>query len=146
MGVPQDQAGARAVTPDGTALWLARTGSGPPLVLCHGGPGLWDYLEPLARLVDDVLFVHRYDQRGCGRSAGDGPYTVTQFLADLDWVRHAAGQASWWVGGHSWGAELALRYALAYPGRTRGVVYIGSTGIGDAFPARLPGGAAPTLG
>ena len=27
-------------------LWTIRQGSGPPLVLCHGGPGLYDYLSP----------------------------------------------------------------------------------------------------
>ena len=62
-----------------------------------------------------------------------GHTRVAQFLADLHCVRDAAGHASWWVGGHSWGAELALRYALAYPDQTRGVEYIGGTGIGHAF-------------
>ncbi len=31
------------------------------------------------------------------------------------------------------GAELALRYALAYPDRTRGLVYLCGTGIGNGF-------------
>jgi proline iminopeptidase len=127
--------------PDGAALWQVTTGSGPPLALCHGGPGLWDYLEPLSILLDGTLLVHRYDQRGCGRSGGDGPYTVDQFVADLDGVRQAAGHGSWWVGGHSWGAELALRYALARPERVRGLIYVGGTGIGagfrDAYRAQL---------
>jgi pimeloyl-ACP methyl ester carboxylesterase len=30
------------VTDDGCRLWTTRTGTGDPLVLCHGGPGLWD--------------------------------------------------------------------------------------------------------
>jgi proline iminopeptidase len=119
--------------PDGAVLQLRTTGSGPPVVICHGGPGLWDYLEPLSGLLDDGLLVHRYDQRGCGRSTGDGPYTVAQFVADLDCVRQATGHASWWVAGHSWGAELALRYALVHPGRVRGIVYLCGTGIGDGF-------------
>lgn len=54
-------------------------------MLCHGGPGLWDYLAPLAALLDDSVRVVRYDQRGCGRSSGaDGPFTVEQFVALLD--------------------------------------------------------------
>jgi proline iminopeptidase len=60
--------------PDGAMLRLTTTGSGDPLVLCHGGPGLWDYLGPLARLLDGGFLVHRYDQRGCGASTGDGPF------------------------------------------------------------------------
>jgi proline iminopeptidase len=117
----------------GAVLRVTTTGAGLPLVLCHGGPGLWDYLAPLARLLP--FRVLRYDQRGCGRSTGDGPYTVGQFAADLDGVRQAMDLPSWWAGGHSWGAELALRYALAYPDRTRGVVYLAGTGIGDGFRA-----------
>jgi hypothetical protein len=26
---------------DGCALWTQASGSGRPVVLCHGGPGLW---------------------------------------------------------------------------------------------------------
>jgi proline iminopeptidase len=127
---------ARLVPVAGGALLRVTTaGAGVPLVLCHGGPGLWDYLGPLARLLPGELRVHRYDQRGCGRSTGDGPYTVGQFVADLDDVRQVVDEPSWWVGGHSWGAELALRYALAYPARTRGLVYLAGTGIGDGFRA-----------
>ena len=33
------------------------------------------------------------------------------------------------VGGHSWGAALALLYAIACPDRTRAVVYISGTGV-----------------
>jgi proline iminopeptidase len=119
--------------PDGAMLRLTTTGTGHPLVLCHGGPGLWDYLGPLARLIDDTALVHRYDQRGCGQSTGDGPFTMAQFVADLEALRQALGHATWWVGGHSWGAELALRYALAHPGRVRGVLYVCGTGISDGF-------------
>jgi len=85
---------------------------------------MWDYLGPVARLLDDMFLVYRYDQRGCGQSTGDGPFTVTQFVADLEALRRALGQETWWVGGHSWGAELALRYALGHPGHVHGVIYV----------------------
>lgn len=125
----------RQVTlPDGTVLSASITGVGEPMVLCHGGPGLWDYLGSLAELVDDRLQVIRYDQRGCGLSSGaDGPYTVGQFVDDLDGLRVALCLDSWWVAGHSWGAQLALRYAVAHPETTRGVIYIGGTGIGAGY-------------
>jgi proline iminopeptidase len=32
---------------DGCSLWTADTGRGTPLVLCHGGPGLWDMFGSL---------------------------------------------------------------------------------------------------
>ena len=114
---------------DGCSLWTQVTGGGEPLVLCHGGPGLWDYLPPLARLAGPRTRVHRYDQRGCGRSGHQGPWTLDQFITDLDALRAHFGYQSWAVGGHSFGADLALRYALRYPHRVTAVVYICGTGI-----------------
>src|SRR5207248_4454548 len=34
-------------------LWSVRQGNGPAVLLCHGGPGLWDYLAPIAEMIDD---------------------------------------------------------------------------------------------
>jgi proline iminopeptidase len=114
---------------DGCPLWTQATGSGRPVVLCHGGPGLWDYLAPLARLAGPGYRVHRYDQRGCGRSGAKGPWTLDQFISDLDGLRAHFGYQRWIVGGHSFGADLALRYALRYPHRVTGLVYICGTGL-----------------
>jgi proline iminopeptidase len=114
---------------DGCPLWTQATGSGRPAVLCHGGPGLWDYLAPLARLAGPGYRVHRYDQRGCGRSGARRPWTLEQFISDLDGVRARFGYPRWIAGGHSFGADLALRYALAYPHRVTGLVYLCGTGL-----------------
>ncbi len=120
--------------PDGTKLWTATSGGGTPVVCCHGGPGLWDYLADLAALLDDSHLVVRFDQRGCGRSTGvDGPFTVAQAVGDLEQLRQALDLDRWAVLGHSWGAELALRYAAAHPGRTTAVAYLGGVGAGGAW-------------
>lgn len=120
---------------DGAELWTAVTGTGPPVVCLHGGPGLWDYLAPLAALLDDTFTVVRFDQRGCGRSTGDGPFTIAQAVDDLDQVRAALGFGQWAVAGHSWGAELALRYAARHQDRTSAVAYIAGVGAGNDFRA-----------
>lgn len=117
--------------PDGVQLWTATGGEGLPVVCCHGGPGLWDYLGDLAALLDDAHRVVRFDQRGCGRSTGtDRPFTLTQAVEDLDHLRQALDVERWAVLGHSWGAELALRYAAAHPDRTTAVVYLAGVGAG----------------
>ena len=121
---------------DGCRLWTATTGVGAPLVLCHGGPGLWDYLSPVAAMLDDSYTVHRWDQRGSGRSSVTPPYSIERFVADLDALRSHFGYECWIVGGHSWGASLALHYALAHPRRTRALVYISGTGIGHGWRHR----------
>jgi len=114
---------------DGTRLWAVSSGAGPDLALAHGGPGLWDYLEPLAIELETCATVHRWDQRGGGRSDSDGPFTVDTFVRDMDAVRAGVGASRWIAGGHSWGAVLALLYALRHADRTLGVLYIAGTGL-----------------
>jgi proline iminopeptidase len=124
-----------AVAGDDVRLWTCCDGSGPPLVLSHGGPGMWDYLEDLAGLIQDAATVIRWEQRGCGRSDRAGPYSVARSIEDLDSVRRYHGLDRWVVGGHSWGASLALQYALTYSERVAGLVYISGTGIGQSWNA-----------
>lgn len=124
-------------TDDGIELWFTRTGParGLPLVLCHGGAGLWDNLAPLAALIDGDRPVIRWDQRGCGRSTGAaGPFTVARFVADLEALRETLGFDRWIVGGHSWGgATLALRYAMSHTHATAGLLYLSGTGLGRGW-------------
>lgn len=117
---------------DGTRLWASRSGRGTePLVLCHGGPGLWDMFEDVAVMLADLATVIRWDQRGCGRSeACAGPWTTQRFVTDLDAVRRHFGLTRMTLLGHSWGARLALAYTLAHPGRVNALVYVAGTGIG----------------
>ena len=98
---------------DGCRLWTADTGRGAPLILCHGGPGLWDMFGSLANSLAGDVRVIRWDQRGCGRSERRGPYSVARSVADLDAVRAQLAVGRVAVLGHSWGATLALRYSIA---------------------------------
>lgn len=116
---------------DGTTLWTASTTKpgAAAAVFVHGGPGMWDYLAPLAHHVSDLVHTHRYDQRGCGRSAPDDDYRVRRFVADLDELREHFGHDRWFVVGHSFGATLALAYAAAHPQRVLGLVYCDGVGL-----------------
>lgn len=125
MAAPEEQ----QLEVNGVRLWSAIQGTGLPLVLCHGGPGGYDYFGPVAAMVDDRCRVLRYDQRGSGRSQAAGPYDVATFVGDLEGLRAHFGYTQWIVGGHSWGAGLALAYAVQHPHRTRAVVYLSGTGI-----------------
>lgn len=117
-------------TDDGVELWTLLSGTGPPMILCHGGPGHGDNLGPVAGMVDDLATVLRWDQRGGGRSTPRGPYDVDRFVADIEALRDAHAWHRIVIGGHSWGAALALRYALAHPERAAGLVYIAGTDLG----------------
>src|SRR5207244_11209107 len=93
------------IADDGVRLWAARSGPGDdPLVLCHGGPGLWDMFGEVARLLADVTPVVHWDQRGCGRSARvDGPWPSARFLAAPGAVRRPLGPQRLALPGHSGG-------------------------------------------
>jgi proline iminopeptidase len=132
---------------DGAELWTTTSGTGPPVVCLHGGPGLWDYLASLAALLDGTFTVIRFDQRGCGRSTADGgPFTIEQAVDDLDQVRAALGFDRWAVAGHSWGAELAVRYAARHQDRTVAVAYIAGVGAGNGFREAFGAEQARRLG
>ena len=130
----------------GARLWCDTSGSGDPLVLLHGGPGAADNLGPVAQLVDDLVTVHRFDQRACGRSSGCGiGQTVDTVVADLEALRRHWGHSRWIVGGHSGGAALALLYATRYPERVRAVVSMSGPGVGPPITAPAARGFAERL-
>jgi len=119
----------RVAVSDEAELWTIVEGSGPPVVLCHGGPGLWDYLGDLAALLSDEFTVYRWDQRACGRStAGSLPPSMQRTTDDLDELRAHFGHAQWSVLGHSWGAEVALFYGLLHRSSVDRLAYISGRG------------------
>jgi proline iminopeptidase len=73
---------------------------------------------------DDIAQVIRFEQRGCGRSGRAASYTVETCLADLEAVRQHYGTDRWIVAGHSWGADLALIYALRHPEHVHDLICI----------------------
>lgn len=117
---------ALVTAPDGVPLWIVAEGDGPlTVLLSNGGAGCPDYLAPLAAvLAGPGRRVVRWEQRGVGRSGGDssGPFAIAQTVADMEAIRSYLGCDRWVVAGHSWGADLALIYALAHPERCAGLV------------------------
>lgn len=104
----------------GVELFVRRIGSGPPVVVLHGGPGAHhDYLLPGF----DALAIGReliyYDQRGGGRSpvAREVPVGWTEQVADLEALRGEWKLDRLTIAGYSWGALLALLYALEHQER-----------------------------
>src|SRR5215210_9322329 len=111
-------------TQDGGPLISGRrAGSGPPVLLLHGGPGLgFDYLRDLADELAEENDVAWYQQRGLAPSATEGPFTVATDVGDARRVLDALGWEAAYVVGHSWGGHLALHVAEALPERLLGVL------------------------
>jgi pimeloyl-ACP methyl ester carboxylesterase len=123
---------------DGPLIAGRRAGSGPPVLLLHGGPGLgFDYLRDLADELAEENDVVWYQQRGLEPSAVEGPYTVAMDVGDARRVLDALGWQMAYVVGHSWGGHLALHVAETMPERLLGVLAVDPLGsVGDGcWPA-----------
>jgi proline iminopeptidase len=118
---------------DGAFLWTSSSGGGSGVVFLHGGPGLSSNLFPVSAWLEDVADCHHYDQRGSGRSSKTPPYDVATFVADLDELGGHWRHERMALVGHSWGAMLALLFALSRPGRVSAIVGIGFPGIDDSW-------------
>jgi pimeloyl-ACP methyl ester carboxylesterase len=118
---------------DGPLIAGRRAGTGPPVLLLHGGPGLgFDYLRDLADELAEENDVAWYQQRGLEPSAAEGPYTVATDVGDARRVLDALGWQRAYVVGHSWGGQLALHIAVAMPERLLGVLAVDPLGpVGD---------------
>lgn len=117
-------------------------GSGPVVVLLHGlgeHAGYWS--ENVAALVGGGVRVIAPDLPGFGRSAKphrdavprayEIPWQAAVVRALVD--RIAPGERPLLVG-HSMGGQIALRYAIAWPDRVRGLVLLAPAGIETFTP------------
>ena len=113
----------------------------PPLVLLPGGGATSTVWHAQAARLGRTHRVHAVDLIGDpGRSvAGERPIrTVADLTAWLDSVLGHLGTGPVALGGHSYGAWIALHYALYAPGRVRKLVLVDPTGCFAGFrPAYL---------
>ncbi|GAA3226998.1 alpha/beta fold hydrolase [Dactylosporangium siamense] len=110
------------VTSTHTGIPVYSTGTGPGIVILHGGGvAVRDY-QRLAKALSDRFTVHLYNRRGRPDTAPlTGTETVETDLADLGAVLEHTGARS--VFGHSGGGFVALRAALSLPAVRRVAVY-----------------------
>lgn len=90
----------------------------PPVLWIHGGPGSASI--PLHRqfLDPDRHWIIQFDQRGCGKSRPQSATVANQtqdLIADIERLREHLAVPCWTVVGGSWGATLALLYAMQHP-------------------------------
>ena len=110
---------------DGARIWYASYGSGPPVILLHGGlghSGNWGYQVPA--LVRSGYRVVVLDSRGHGRSTRDArPFTYAQLASDVAAVMDTLQLAKVGLVGWSDGACTALLLAANAPSRVAGVFF-----------------------
>ncbi len=101
-------------------LFTRQVGSGPLVVVLHGGPGAsHDYLLPQYDLLAPGRSLFYYDQRGGGQSpvSRDTPVGWQEHVADLEEIRAQLGHERLTLCGYSWGGLLAVLYFLEHPER-----------------------------
>lgn len=115
-----------------------KTGTGPPVVLLHGGPGLSEYTESLLPELTDAYTVIRFQQRGLEPSTTEGPFDVETHLADTIAVLDQLGLDRPLIAGHSWGGHLAMHLMAAYPDRVAAALVLDPLGaVGDGGESDL---------
>jgi proline iminopeptidase len=111
---------------NGTELFWESHGSGRPVLLMHGGPGLdHSYFRPWLDPLGDAVRLLYYDQRATGRSARNGALegvSLRTLVDDAEALRVHLGLERIVLFGHSFGGRLALAYALQYGHRLDGLV------------------------
>jgi proline iminopeptidase len=117
---------SRSIEVEGAVLHVGLTGGGPDVVALSGGPGCVQYLER-DEISPPGYRVWYPEPRGVGRSSG-GPHTMAQAIRDLESIRRTIGLARWIVLGHSWGCDLAVRYAAEHPEAVEAVIGIAGRG------------------
>jgi len=110
---------------NGARIWYATYGSGPPVILLHGGlghSGNWGYQVPA--LVRNGYRVVLIDSRGHGRSTRDArPFTYQLMASDVSAVMDTFDLEKAGLVGWSDGACTALILASKAPTRVAGVFF-----------------------
>lgn len=122
-------------TPRGLVGWWA--GSGPDVLLLHGGPGMTDYMESLLPELGGFR-VASFQQRGLAPSTLAGPFDVTTLRDDVLDVLDTLGWVAPVMIGHSWGGHLLLHLLAAAPMRVGAALLVDPLGaVGDGGLAEL---------
>lgn len=117
---------------NGVRLFTRQVGSGPLVVVLHGGPGAHhDYLLPQYDRLATGRSLFYYDQRGGGQSpvSRDTPVGWREHVADLHALRAVLGLEQLTLCGYSWGGLLALLYALEHPPNVARLALVSPAGI-----------------
>lgn len=98
----------------------------PPVILCHGMPGLWySWRHQLPALAEAGYVAIAIDQRGYGRSDRPGDieaYTSTHTVQDLSCVLDYFGAQRGYFVGQDFGAAQVYNLALRQPEKVAGLV------------------------
>lgn len=120
---------------DDASIWYDTLGEGQPILSFHGPVGLdHSYFRPWL----DPLSAHHqlvfFDHRGSGRSSEPADWsavTRATWIDDAFALQNHLDLAPAILLGHSYGAYLALEFALCHPSRVAGLILCGGAATID---------------
>ena len=139
---------ARYLVADSTRIRYIDAGRGAPVVFLHGlGASMYAWRKNLAPVAAAGFRVIAFDNRGFGLSDKPAaPYDNVAYarlaIALMDSLRLTDAV----LVGHSMGGAIAAEVAIEYPQRVRGLVLVGSAGLGVREPLLFRIARWPMLG
>ena len=121
---------------NGTHLYFKTIGTGDPIIFLHGSGGSHRYFLPYMEALAKSYQLVFYDQRGTGLSDGQldmSAITVDSFVEDLEALRVAFGFEKFSLIGHSWGAVIAISYAIKYQPHLDKLILVDSIPVNNTF-------------
>lgn len=115
----------------GARVHTIKEGSGPPIVLIHGGgTWMWTWRLQLTELSRHFT-VYALDMPGFGLTTSTQSFVPTEdYFADVVCAFFdAMGISRATVVGSSWGGGWALRFAQRHPGRVDKLILLGTAGL-----------------
>lgn len=127
----QSTSGEGYVSAAGAKIYYKTIGSGNPIIVLHGGPGmdhryLFSTMEPLTKK-HRVIF---YDQRGLGKSStshiDSSHINIATLVKDLEALRKGLGYKKITLLAHSYAGFIAMHYAISYPEHVSALILMNS--------------------
>lgn len=109
------------------SLHYTESGNGFPLILLHGNGESGEYFSAQIPAFSSIRHVYAPDTRGHGKSPkGTAPFTISQFADDLKGFMDELGIDKADILGFSDGGNIAMLFAMRYPGRTGKLILDGA--------------------
>ena len=113
----------RTISANGLYIYYEEKGSGPPLILLHGGTATSSMWQPQIPSLAQHFKVITPDSRGHGKTDNPtGEFSYRLMADDVVAFIHALGLPRPLVCGYSDGGQIAMEIGMRYPGLTSALV------------------------